>query len=435
MIGYFIILLIAIVLGGLVGTLIVRDPGYVLVSYETYVLETSLWVALIILVLAYVAIRLTALLLKGGLRTSVGLSNWRVGRRTNAARSKTLRGLLLLTEGQYMEAKKLLLAGADQVDLPIVNQLLAAQAAHKLEQHAESDKLLTQVRHTVPGAKFAVALMDIEFLINQNRYQEAIEALLPLQQRAPKHRLVLAHLCECYAAIRNYALLLPTLDQAIKANAITSEQFQHLQRIAWANEVHHQEIHAILKRLPPNLREDEQFILDWCTQGENQSNKDAHLLPQAEGQDQLQDQLQGEVQDEMQEQLPENTQKQKDDCLEILRWSLEAKYQPQLLLRYTSILGSSPKSQLKQMETWRKGKFKRFADLAEFNLGLGRVCLMVKEFDRAREYFEASLKSKPSYEVYAELGRLYSALGDEHRGREFLLRAAQYVSDLPQPGQ
>ena len=251
MIGYVVILLIAIVLGGLVGTLIVRDPGYVLVSYETYVLETSLWVALIILVLLYIASRLIALMLRGGLQTSVGLSNWRLGRRTSAARSKTLRGLLLLTEGQYLEAKKLLLAGADQVDLPIVNQLLAARASHKLGQHAESEKLLNQVKLSVPGAKFAVALMDIEFLIQQKRFDEAIEALLPLQQRAPKHRLVLAHLCECYAATHNYAQLLATLEQAQKAHAISPEQVQQLQRTAWSSEVHNHPIRTVIKSCRP----------------------------------------------------------------------------------------------------------------------------------------------------------------------------------------
>ena len=43
-------LLVAIVLGGLVGTLLVRDPGYVLIAYADTALETSLWVAVLLLV-------------------------------------------------------------------------------------------------------------------------------------------------------------------------------------------------------------------------------------------------------------------------------------------------------------------------------------------------------------------------------------------------
>ncbi len=49
--------LVAIVLGGLIGTLLVRDPGYVLVAYADTVLETSLWVALLLLVGLYLLVR------------------------------------------------------------------------------------------------------------------------------------------------------------------------------------------------------------------------------------------------------------------------------------------------------------------------------------------------------------------------------------------
>ena len=41
-----IILLVVIVLAGYLGTLIARDPGYVLVTYDGYSLQTSLWVLL-----------------------------------------------------------------------------------------------------------------------------------------------------------------------------------------------------------------------------------------------------------------------------------------------------------------------------------------------------------------------------------------------------
>ena len=42
---------VAVVLGGLIGTLVVRDPGYVLLSYGDMAFETSLWFALVLLAL------------------------------------------------------------------------------------------------------------------------------------------------------------------------------------------------------------------------------------------------------------------------------------------------------------------------------------------------------------------------------------------------
>ena len=49
---------VAVVLGGLIGTLVVRDPGYVLLSYGDMAFETSLWFSLVLLVLAYLLLRL-----------------------------------------------------------------------------------------------------------------------------------------------------------------------------------------------------------------------------------------------------------------------------------------------------------------------------------------------------------------------------------------
>ncbi|MFM8353663.1 MAG: hypothetical protein ACKOBM_01990, partial [Gammaproteobacteria bacterium] len=50
-------------IGGLAGLLISRDPGYVLVVYDRIALETGLWVALLLLALAYLALRVTLFLI------------------------------------------------------------------------------------------------------------------------------------------------------------------------------------------------------------------------------------------------------------------------------------------------------------------------------------------------------------------------------------
>ena len=59
--------------------------------------------------------------------------------------------------------------------------------------------------------------------------------------------------------------------------------------------------------------------------------------------------------------------------------------------------------------------------------------MMAKEFGKAREYFDASLRLSPSSAVYAELGRLCVAMGDERRGRDYLLQSLSYLPRLPLP--
>ena len=49
-----LVALLAIALGGLVGMLVVRDPGYVLISYADMALETSIWFALLVVAVVYI---------------------------------------------------------------------------------------------------------------------------------------------------------------------------------------------------------------------------------------------------------------------------------------------------------------------------------------------------------------------------------------------
>ncbi len=52
-----LLVVVAVVLGGLIGTLVVRDPGYILVSYADMAVETSLWFGLLVLLALYLLIR------------------------------------------------------------------------------------------------------------------------------------------------------------------------------------------------------------------------------------------------------------------------------------------------------------------------------------------------------------------------------------------
>ena len=73
-------LFITIALGGLVGTLLVRDPGYVLVAYADTVLETSLWVALGMVLLLYAVIRGVGFTIQKLTQGQSRVLRWRSGR-------------------------------------------------------------------------------------------------------------------------------------------------------------------------------------------------------------------------------------------------------------------------------------------------------------------------------------------------------------------
>ena len=79
-------LISAAILGGVVGTLLVRDPGYIMVVYGDTVFETSFWVGVVLLLLIYGLMSAALVLGIKILRGQSRLSDWRSGRQAEQAR-------------------------------------------------------------------------------------------------------------------------------------------------------------------------------------------------------------------------------------------------------------------------------------------------------------------------------------------------------------
>ena len=101
------------------GTLIARDPGYVLVAYDGYSMQTSLWV-MVGLFLGSLSLLPTYCF---GQSMSLGMvagsvSEWREVKRESRTSRLTHKGLRLLTEGEFDRARKFLDGAGEDSDSP-----------------------------------------------------------------------------------------------------------------------------------------------------------------------------------------------------------------------------------------------------------------------------------------------------------------------------
>ena len=124
-----LIIVIAALLGHLLGVLISADPGYVLLSYRGHSLSMSLWVFLLLLVgsmllvtLIYRSIRSTF-----GLKKRVG--TWLQSRTREKGLIHTNRGLLYLQQGDLDRASRFLDNGLRADQLSAVNYIALARIA------------------------------------------------------------------------------------------------------------------------------------------------------------------------------------------------------------------------------------------------------------------------------------------------------------------
>ena len=180
--------------------------------------------------------------------------------------------------------------------------------------------------------------------------------------------------------------------EVVERDAVSEAEVRRLSRLVWQFLLQEAtSASAAWKKLPRSLKNDDALVQGWV----------AHLI-QA-GRD--------------------------DDAEEVIGLALDQSWSPELIRQYGMLQGSEPARQLITAKKWAKSR----PNDPELLVCLGRLSLRCESFPEAREYFDAALRLSPEPEVYAELGRLCIALGDERRGKDYLLRSVQTLPDLPLP--
>ncbi|HTK99302.1 MAG TPA: heme biosynthesis HemY N-terminal domain-containing protein [Pseudomonadales bacterium] len=389
-----IYLVVALVVGGAVGTLMARDPGYVLVSYESMSLETSLWFAVLALIVGYFLLRIVSGLLMRLIRSGAGVAAWQQNRRARVAQARTVRGLLLAGEGDWPGARKALATDAEGVDLPLVNYLGAARAANEIGDTADRDALLQKASESTPGATLAVGLTRAELQMAARQYTEAAQTLTNQRAASPNQPRVLRMLAECLEALGDWSALLALAPDLQKRGAIAAEPLRNAMgrwSIAWfETAAGAQNLTAQWNALDKDLRADPAVIAAYVRALEKASAG--------------------------------------EEAEATLSKSLKQDWNDELVALYGRLRVDGADRRRATAESWLETR----PNDATLLLALGRIALEGHDWSSAREYFEASLKQRRSAEIYGELGRLCLAMGERTRAAELLAQSLDMAGQLPQ---
>ncbi|MCL6409111.1 protoheme IX biogenesis protein HemY, partial [Dickeya dadantii] len=126
-----LLLFLILIAGVVIGPIVAGHQGYVLIQTDNYDIQTSVTGLVIMLVLFFLAFLAVEWVLRRILRTGSRTRGWFLGRKRSRARKQTKAALLKLAEGDYLQVEKLLTRNADHAEQPVVNYLLAAEAAQQ----------------------------------------------------------------------------------------------------------------------------------------------------------------------------------------------------------------------------------------------------------------------------------------------------------------
>jgi HemY protein len=205
------------------GIFLRQDPGYVLIMFRHWTIESTFWIAAIAILAGIIILHLTFNLCRNIARIPIYWRQWRHDLRLSRAQAKTKRGLIEFSEGQWQTAKKHLIAAAPNASQPLVNYLTAAKAAEKLGDHDSRDRYLHLAQTAAPDATIAIELTQAQLQIDNQEWREATATLEALEIITPEHPLVLQLSLELYQATQNWKQLLALLPK-LKPNKNFSER-------------------------------------------------------------------------------------------------------------------------------------------------------------------------------------------------------------------
>ncbi len=406
----FIFLLIFLVAGAWLGQMMVQDPGYVLLAYKQTTVETSLWVLLLLLIVAF-ALAHWLLNLTSGLRLpGQKVRGWQSRRSQRISQQKSLKGMVALSEGNWWKAQRYLSQAAERSDLPAINYLAAARAAHEQGDSSGTDALLNKARAATPQAEVAIGLTQAQFQLERGQLEPCLANLLNLRREAPKNTQVLRLLQQVYQRLEDWLSLIQLLPELKRQGVLDERQLADLER-----ECHLKRLEQSLATLPADADAQEPLkVLSRSWQAVPQ-----HLLRDPALVSRYTELMRGIGAEAEAEQVLLDLIKRKWDAM--------------LVELYGTLAGKDPHKQLDHAKGW----LKKHPDCAELELTLGRLSMRNALWGQAISHFERSFELAPRVETFGELQRLLQHLGETERASQLMQanfsRVAPQLPALPLP--
>jgi len=368
----FLFIVLVLIASVFLGLKIAQDPGYVIFAYQNWTVEMPLWFMVIATIVTLLILYFILRFFDGIETTWFNFKNWLRMRKKYKSYSKTNRGLIALIEAQWKLAENNAMSGVDQSDAPLINFLVAAKAANEQGAYERRDTYLRRAYDVAPQSSTAIGLVQAQFQINQNKYEQALATLNHLNAEAPKQPLVLQLLEKVYLHLGEWKNLLNILPSLKKAKLITAEQYVKLENTAYqeliklANKSNNL---AALRQywdlIPGSVKKSPDVVYAYAVQ----------LLQHAGTSSEVEDLI----------------------CKSMKRGSHDG-----LILLYGKLQTENALKQLKIAESWEKN----YPNNPYLLLTLGRLSVNCQIWGKARQHFEDSLKIKPMSETYLELGNL-----------------------------
>lgn len=229
------LLFIILIVGIVVGPLMSGHQGYVLIQTDKSNITTSITGLVIIFLLLQFLLIFIGWCYRRLKRTSTFTHSWIFGGyKRNRARSQTKQALLKFVEGDFKQVERLMARNADHAELPVVNYLLAAEAAQRRGDYFRTNQYIEQAAEVADKDQLPVDITRIRVQLAQGETHAARVGVDKLLDHAPRHPEALRLAEQAYTLAGAYQSLIDILPSMLKANLHSEEELSKLRQQAYS---------------------------------------------------------------------------------------------------------------------------------------------------------------------------------------------------------
>ncbi len=366
----YVMLITLITLGGF--TMYTHhDLGSITIQFSDFSFTTNLLVASAALLCVLFASLLVARAFQLIKSTFIYLFGQREIRRQNRAKAAFNRGLLEYTEGRFMQAEKTLLSYIQYSDNPLPAYLAAAKAAHRAGNFENRDSYLRKARELAPKAELAIGITQAQLQLDYQQNEQALATLQQLNHQTPGHFLVLQLLASTCHRLEDWDSLYQLMPE-LKKHGQTDDKTILAYEVA---------IHRGRMKLISQLADFSQLHDYWLQISKPLKNLPeiviyyTHCLVKID---------------------------HAGEAEAVLRHTLNTNWHDSMMDLYAELDVVVDQKVLATLESWLQDHPQN----THLLLALGKTCLHLSLWGKARNYLEASLSLEALPETYLRLARL-----------------------------
>lgn len=366
-----ILLLVIIILGAVL--LVQNDPGFVLIKYADFSIETSLAFGIVIVIAAMVLFHLTWKILRSIWRLPNSMKRQSQNRRFERSRKLLNQGLIDLAEGRFDQAETNLIKLVEYSESPLLHYLAAARAAQLQGKHDERDSYLKAAHEARPEAEIAIGVTQAELQLAHQQTEQSLATLTHLRSIAPRHDYIAMLLARAYFELEDWQPLVELLPEVRKKKLISDKRLRKMEAEAYkgmlssvATSGDAAALEKAWYKIPRSQQTEPSLILHYI----GLINEAGIKIESAEN---------------------------------LVVKSLESKWDDRLIDVYGQFNAGDSSAQLKRAEKW----------LVDYNqnenllLALGRICVRARLWGKAQGYLEASIGIRPTPSCCLVLAELF----------------------------